>query len=217
MSDPKRPNRPCPLQSYLQGLQQAEISDEASAFPNPKAEDLEPEWRQWLRLSHRLLDLPWVHPLQEVLLHELEESVLASWGSVYRRPFPTEVSQRREALADLARIWVEDKHQLHPEHVYLIQAEPMHDDKGTQEAPFWLIVSGEDLSPLPDQVIGLFHPEAPEGPMEGAVRIVGPVARLHAEEVPLWARLARLHGREWIAKSTSGPTVVRLKDGKVAG
>lgn len=203
MSEPKRPKQPCPLQSYLKGLQQAEISDEASAFPNPKPEDLEPEWRQWLRLSHRLLDLPWVHPLQEVLLHELEESVLASWGSEYRRPFPREVAQRRKALADLARIWVEDKHQLHPEHVYLIQAEPMHDDKGTQEAPFWLIVSGEDLSPLPGQVIGLFHPEAPEGPMEGAVRIVGPVARLHAEEVPLWARLARLQGREWIAKSTT--------------
>lgn len=203
MSELKRSSRPCPLKSYLEGLQPAEPLNEATVFPTPKPEDLEPEWRQWLGLAHRLLDLPWVHPLREVLIHELEESILASWGSEFHRPFPSDVSQRREALADLARIWVQDKDQLHPEHVYLVQAESMHDDKGAPGAPIWLIVSGEGLNPIPDQVIRLYHPEAPEGPMEGAMRIVGPVARLHAEEVALWARLARHQGREWIAKSTS--------------
>lgn len=201
MSEPKRSGRPCPLKSYLQGLQPAEFPDEATVFPTPKPEDLEPDWRQWLRLPHRLLDLPWVHPLRDVLLHELEESILASWGSEFRRPFPSELNQRREALAGLARTWVEDKHQLHPEQVYLVHVESLHDGNGAPGTPIWLIVSGEDLNPIPDQVIRLYHPEAPEGPMEGAMRIVGPVARLHAEEVALWARLARLQGREWIAKS----------------
>ncbi len=196
--------RACPLQSYLQKLQQADIPTETSTIPSPKPEDLETEWRHWLHIPHRLLDLPWLHPLRETLLRDLEESILASWEVEYRRPFPEEVGQQREALAGLTRRWTETPHKLYTENVYMVQAEPMHTDDGTPENPFWLIVSGKDFSPFPGQILGLYHPEAPEGPMEGAVCVVGPVARLHAEEVSLWARLARLEGREWIAKLGMG-------------
>lgn len=200
-----RLQRPCPLQSYLQKLQPAAAPGDSVAFPSPKPEDLETDWRQWLRLPHRLLDLPWVHPLRETLLHDLEESILASWGTEHRRPFPEGVTERREALADLARKWIEAPHRLPPESVYLMQAEPLHTENGAPATPVWLLVGGEEFSPLPDQMLALYHPEAPEGPMEGAVRVVGPVARLHAEEVSMWARLARLEGREWFAKPVLRP------------
>lgn len=200
-----RTNRPCPLQSYLQKLQPTCAPTEHSGFPSPKPEELETEWRQWLRLPHRLLDLPWVHPLREHLLHDLEESILGSWGTEHPGPFPEGATERREALEDLTRRWIETPHRLPPENAYLVQAEPMHTEDGLTATPIWLLISGESLAPLPDQMLALYHPEAPEGPMEGAVRVVGPVARLHAEEVSMWARLARLEGREWFAKPMLRP------------